>query len=69
MRWLVATFLLSENTTLPGSLRSQHRISGSYTQTHAISSDSFLIHKLKKMTFKIPPQIYIETVLVLVMIA
>lgn len=33
MRWLVATFLLSENRTLPGSLRSQHRISGSYTHT------------------------------------
>lgn len=38
MRWLVATFLLSEKTTLPGSLRSQHRISGSYihTYTHII---------------------------------
>lgn len=37
MRWFVATFLLSENTTLPGSRKSQHRISGSYACTKSFN--------------------------------
>ena len=44
MRWLVATFLFSENTTLPGSLRSQHRISGSCTDTHTNTYNIIFIY-------------------------